>query len=169
MSAPTIEEQIAAVARARDALDGLVAAGLSSIEFDAEVFETEDPPRTSRTVEIEDFDFLTALRAAEETLRQAQNPKRVVMHIEHVGDAPTIYSDDGVDVYSVFEPTPEDLIYRFPHRPIPDELLDGDVGFSGDGSAAEARLHRAVYHMTGEPHLRAVPAQDAETQENPDA
>ena len=70
MSAPTIEEQIEAVTRARDALDAFVGEGFSGIEFDASLYEVEVPPRVSRTIEIEDLDFLEALGTAQDALKR---------------------------------------------------------------------------------------------------
>ena len=146
MSAPTIEEMAEAVGHARQMLHHAKE-------------HSSDPHHMPEIAK----PLSDALRAAEQTLRGMQTPKRVVLHIEEIGDAPAIYSDDGVEVYSVFEPTQGDRIYRFTRDPIPEELLDGDVGFAGDGSAAEARAHRAVNNINGQSHLRAIPTQDAET------
>lgn len=71
---------------------------------------------------------------------------RVAIHYDEHGN-PTVYADEGVEVYSVCDYTPSDRLYLMSPAPIPRGLLDGPVGFAGDGSAAEGRAVMAVRMM----------------------
>ena len=80
---------------------------------------------------------------------------RVVFHIDETGGV-QVYQDEGVDVFCVSELAPNDRVYRYSPDPIPDEMLDGEVGHYADGSAAHARVTRAVKEAYGIPLLEEV-------------
>lgn len=79
----------------------------------------------------------------------------VVLHVDQHGNVST-YANGEVDVIFAYDLTPDDRLYRCDPAPIPDGLLDGEVGNADDGSPAEARISRAVREAFGLPAFDVV-------------
>lgn len=61
---------------------------------------------------------------------------RVALSYDTDGNV-TVYADADVEIISVCDHTPHDRLYRLSPAPIPDGMLDGPIGYSGDGSRSE--------------------------------
>lgn len=80
---------------------------------------------------------------------------KAVVHQDENGEI-TIYADDGIEVFWVDDRSSFDRIYRMDHRNIPEGMLDGIAGKSGDGSQGAVRLNAIMSEIEGRPHLRPV-------------
>jgi len=80
----------------------------------------------------------------------------VVLHTDETGNI-TVYADKGVRVVWCSDLAPNDRMYQADPAPIPDGLLDGYMGFSGDRSPPAARASRAIREAYGLPMLDVVP------------
>lgn len=81
---------------------------------------------------------------------------RVVLHYRHADDMATVYADDGIEVLWVCDYAPDDRIFRMKPGAIPDGLLDGPIGYTGDGSAAEIKTAKAIREINGLPAFDVV-------------
>ncbi len=80
---------------------------------------------------------------------------RVAIHQDEDGTY-DVYHDEGVEVIIVCDFAPADRLYKMKRYPIPERMLDGDVGRLDDDSPAQKRALRAVADFHGEKHLTVV-------------
>jgi hypothetical protein len=80
---------------------------------------------------------------------------RVVIYVDQNGNW-SVQADPGVDVYSVDELVPHDRVYQMNPDHIEDGVLDGEVHHENDGSAAAARITRAVREAHGMPAFEVI-------------
>lgn len=82
---------------------------------------------------------------------------RVVIRFDEGGGF-AVYADDGVEVFTVCDFTPEDRVYRMSPEPVPEGMIGDGVGHKDDGSPASVRAQAALAKIEGRPHLAAVHA-----------
>jgi len=73
-----------------------------------------------------------------------------------------VYREGHVDIIWCDDRAPQDRLYRMRGDPIPDGLLDGEVGHVGDNSAASIRAQRALRYIEGRPAFDVITPETAQ-------
>lgn len=85
---------------------------------------------------------------------------KVVIEIDTNGNHSVAFCGD-VDVYWIDENCPSDRVFKSSNKVdekiVATALGEAVIGFTGDGSAADARVKKVEAQIEGRPHLEVVP------------